>query len=75
MNNIFEICTINLNEGDGRQTIYYNLDDCKLYTSAGDIPVDNYTYSSIDDAVNACDIMWGSSDIVGVWELEWIEHD
>ena len=69
------ICTINLNDEEGRQTISWNPEDGMLYSSACDDPVDGYTYNNINDAVEACDIMWGRSDVVGVWELEWIESE
>ena len=66
------ICTINLNEGEGRQTISWNPEDGMLYSSACEEPVDGYTYDSFEDAVNACDCMWGCA---WDWELEWIESD
>ena len=70
------ICTINLNEGEGRQTIYLG-DDHKLYTDGlgnGElITVDDYEYESVEAAVEACDVYWGRSDILNVWGLEWIE--
>lgn len=70
-----DICTININGEEGRQTISYDTDDKMLYTSACEEPVDEYTYDSFEEAVEACDMMWGSSDIEGVWELDWIEEE
>ena len=69
------ICTINLNEEEGRQTIAWNPEDGMLYSSACEEPVDEYTYSSMEEAAEACDCMWGRSDITGAWELEWIESE
>lgn len=69
---MFEICTINLNEGNGRQTISYDEETGKLYSNIGGF-VDTYTYSfpNVEAAIDAADIMWGNS----AWELKWIEHD
>lgn len=72
---MINIAEINLNEGEGRQTIYYNPEDGKLYTSFDDSPIDDYSYASLDEAIEATDIMWGRSDIVGAWGLEWIESE
>lgn len=63
------ICTINLNEGEGRQTISYDTDDRKLYSSACDEPVYGYAHGSLEEAVEACNCMWGSSR---AWGLEWV---
>lgn len=71
----FEICEINLNEGEGRQVISWDTEDGMLYSSACDEAVDGYTYETLDEAVEACDVSWGRSDICGVWDLKWIEHD
>ena len=64
------ICTINLNEADGRQTISWNPEDGMLYSSACEEPVDGYTYDSVEEAADACYAMWG----IAPWELEWIEE-
>lgn len=69
------ICTINMNGEEGRQTISYNTDDKMLYSSACEGPVDEYTYDSFEEAVEACDVMWGRTDVVGAWDLEWIEAE
>jgi hypothetical protein len=69
------ICTINLNEEEGRQAISWNPDDGMLYSSACEEPVDGYTYDSIEEAAEACDLMWGRSDISNAWGLEWIEAE
>ncbi len=63
-----EICTINLNEAEGRQTITWDTENGMLYTDACENPVDEYTYESMEEAAEACDAMWG----IG-WDLEWIE--
>lgn len=69
------ICTINLNEDEGRQTISWNPVDGMLYSTSCEEPVDGYTYDTIDEAVEAADIMWGRTDVVGSWDLEWIEAE
>ena len=69
------ICTINLNEEEGRQTIAWNPENGMLYSSVCEEPVDGYTYNSMEEAVEACDCMWGRSDITGAWELDWIESE
>ena len=70
-----DICTINLNEGEGRQTISWNEEDKLLYTDFDNSPVDGYRYNTFDDAVNACYAMWGCDGmIIDSWELEWIEE-
>ena len=68
------ICAINLNEGDGRQNISWDTADGHLYSDACEEPIDGYSYSSIEGATEAADMMWGSSDLTGAWALEWIER-
>lgn len=70
-----DICTINLNCEEGRQTISYDTEDGMLYSSACEEPVSDLTFDNFNDAVEACDCMWGRSDITGAWDLEWIEAE
>lgn len=69
---LVNICTILMNESDtDRQTIAWNPDDGMLYNSAAEEPCDGYKYESFEDAVKACEAMWGGSGIVDPWALEW----
>ena len=68
-----DICTINLNEGEGRQTISYDPEDMMLYSSACEEPVNSDTYSDIEDATKACEAMWGPRG-GRWWALEWVER-
>ena len=70
------ICTILLNGSKTEcQTIYWNTEDHKLYTTHTEEPVDDYEYDTLEEAVEAADAMWGRTDTTGAWELEWIESE
>ena len=68
-----ELCTILINESETeRQTISFDTEDGMLYTDAdGGMPVDETIYESVEQAQDACYIMWGTQYC---WDLEWIEH-
>ena len=66
------ICTINLNEEEGRQTIYLNTEDHLLYTDYDDTECPSVPCYSIEDASEAAWSLWGKTP---GWDLEWIEHD
>jgi hypothetical protein len=69
-----EICTINMNEVEGRQTIYWDTEDKLLHSTADD--PDNecpeYSCESIEDAEDTAYQLWGK---VPGWDLEWIERE
>lgn len=60
------ICTINMSEGEGRQTISYNPEEGLLYSSAQEEPLD-VTVGSLQEAEDACRAMWGQD----CWDLRW----
>lgn len=69
-----DICSILLNDSKTEhQIISYNVADHKLYTDADcwAEPVDDTTYSTIDEAEDACHAMWGYYG----WDFEWIERE
>ena len=81
------ICTIAINDEakNERLMIYWDSDDYKLHycgldgcepsTAYNGEPVDDYTWETFEEAVEAADIMWGRTDVTGAWELEWIENE
>ena len=66
------ICTINLNEEEGRQTIYLNTADHLLHTDYDDTECPSGPCYNIEDASKAAWSLWGN---VPGWNLEWIERD
>ena len=65
------ICTIDMNEGEGRQTISWDTGDGKLYSDAQEEPAaEGMTFGSIEEAEDAAWHMWG---MTWGWNLEWIE--
>lgn len=70
---MFDLCVINLSNAAGRQVISWDKETGKLVSSTGDIL--EGSFGTVEEAEEAADVMWGRSDIAGVWELEWIEHD
>lgn len=68
-----DICTINLSEGEGRQTISWDTEEGRLYSSITEDACIDIQVNTMAEAAEACDVMWGRSDLAGVWGLEWIE--
>ena len=68
----YNLCTINLNEGEGRQTIYWDSDDHLLYSNAMDDAIDCPACGSIEEAQDVAQALWGRD---AAWDLEWIEND
>lgn len=68
------ICTINLNDQEGRQTIFWDTDDKLLHSTADDPDQENTEYrcETIEEAQDTANALWGNS---WGWDLEWIEHD
>lgn len=66
------ICTINLNEEEGRQTIYLNTEDHLLYTDYDDTDCPSGPCYTIEEAADAAWSLWGKTP---GWDLEWIERD
>lgn len=64
------ICSVNLNEGDGRQTIYWDTEDKYLHSTVDD---ENYEYycETFEDACDTAQMLWGQG--IG-WDLEWIKQ-
>lgn len=67
-----DICTINLNEGEGRQTIYLDPEDHLLHTDYDGSECYGLECYTLSEAQDAAWELWGKS---GYWFLEWIEHD
>ena len=67
-----DICTINLNEEEGRQTIYLNTADHLLHTDYDDTKCPSGPCYTITEAAEAAWSLWGN---VPAWDLEWIERD
>lgn len=69
-----DICTINLNGDEGRQTIYWDTEDKLLHSTADDPEQENPEYhcETIEEAQDTAHALWGWG---GGWDLEWIEHD
>ena len=68
-----DICTIDLNEGDGRQTIYWDTDDKLLHSDAEPDAETEYHCESIDEAQETAQALWNYPG--SPWFLEWIEHE
>lgn len=69
---MINICKILLNGSNNEyQTIMYNPDDKRLYTTAMDEPISTTTYQTMDEAIEACRILWGI-DPNNVWDLSLI---
>ena len=66
------ICTINLNEEEGRQTIYWNTEDKLLYTDYDDSEAYGVEQKTIEEAQETAHALWGTTP---GWDLEWIEND
>lgn len=68
------ICTINLNDQEGRQTIYWDTEDKFLHSTADDPDQENpeYRCETIEEAQDTAFALWGNT---WGWDLEWIEHD
>lgn len=65
------ICTINMSEGEGRQTIYWDTDDKLLHSDAEPEAATDYSCDTIDEAQETAHALWGWG---GGWDLEWIEE-
>lgn len=66
------ICTINLNEQEGRQTIYWDTDDKLLHSDADPDANTEYRCETIEAAQDTAHALW---DWGGGWDLEWIEQE
>jgi len=66
------ICTINMNEGEGRQTIYWDSEDMRLHTYADPDADTEYRCETYEQAVDTANALWGR---VPGWDLEWIEDE
>ena len=67
-----DICTINLNEEEGRQTIYWDTEDGLLKSSVEPEANTEYHCSTIEEAQETAQALWGWG---GGWDLEWIEKE
>jgi len=66
-----DICTIDMNEGEGRQTIRWNPEDHRLYTTAMEEPIDTPECATIEEAEDTAYQRWGR---MKDWHIEWIER-
>ena len=66
------LCTINLNEQEGRQTIYWDTEDKLLHSDADPDANTEYRCETIEEALETCQALWGWG---GGWDLEWIENE
>lgn len=66
------ICTINLNEQEGRQTIYWDTEDKRLHSDAEPDANTEYHCETIEEAQDTAQALWGWG---GGWDLDWIEQD
>lgn len=66
-----DICTINLNEGEGRQTIYWDTEDGLLHSSVEPDANTEYLCNTIEKAQETAHALWGCGS---GWGLEWIEQ-
>lgn len=66
------ICTINLNEQEGRQTIYWDTEDKLLHSDAEPDANTEYHCETIEEAQDTAQALWGWG---GGWDLDWIEQD
>lgn len=66
------ICTINMNEGEGRQTIYWDTEDKLLHSDAEPEANTEYRCENIQEAQETAHALWGWG---GGWDLEWIEEE
>ena len=67
------ICEIDLNEGEGRQKIYWDSEDHLLHSDADDDEENNDAYycESLEDAQDTAWSLWGC----GAWGFEWIDEE
>lgn len=65
------ICTINLNEGAGRQTIYWDSEDKLLHTDYDDSEAYGAEFETLQRAEDAADYIWRDP----VWGMEWTEFE
>lgn len=69
------LCTIDMNEGEGRQTIYWDAEDKLLHSTAAD-PDQSATdcrCETVEEAQETAWALWGRSG--STWSLEWCEED
>lgn len=66
-----DICTIDMNEGEGRHTIRWNPEDHRLYTTAMEESIDTPECATIEEAEDTAYQLWGR---MKDWHIEWIER-
>lgn len=64
------ICTIRMNEGEGRQTIYWDTEDKLLHSDAEPEANTEYLCETKEEAQETANALWGWG---GEWGLEWAE--
>ena len=72
------ICTINLNGEEGRQTIYWDTEDKRLHSTAEDPDADSTEYrcETLREAWETTNDLWNWGSAKGNgWDLEWIEPE
>lgn len=63
------VCIINMNEGDGRQMIYWDTEDKLLHSEVEPEADTEYRCETLEEANETAFALWGRDSL---WGFEWI---